>query len=90
MSDNSLNFLSSDSKNLLLKIYEAIIEKITLKMYNNLDEEAKGSFFKIILSGSEEEKINFFQKYFSNFKPLLIEEIEKLVEELKASKKPSL
>jgi|YNPMSStandDraft_1061717.scaffolds.fasta_scaffold96840_2 hypothetical protein len=90
MSENSLNFLSSDAKNLLLKIYEAILEKVTIKMYNNLDEETKGSFLKIISSGSEEDKINFLKQYFSNFKSLLTEEIEKLVQQLKASKNSGL
>ncbi|MGE4554692.1 MAG: DUF5663 domain-containing protein [Candidatus Paceibacterota bacterium] len=83
MSNDFLSSLPSDSKNLLLKIYEALVEKVTLKLYNRLEEEEKSSFLKVFSSGSEEEKINFLKNYFSDFRKLLIEEIEKVAQEIR-------
>ncbi len=87
MDQDLSNFFPENTRSHLLKLYDLLIEKAILKVYNNLDEEEKGNFIKILKDGTDEEKGEFLKKYLKEFKEFLIEDIRNISEEIKNSLK---
>ncbi len=83
MDQNLLDLLPKELKNISDDSMDIILNRTLLRIYQNLTEEEKAKMAEIFNSGTDEEKRDFLNTHFKNFQKILIEETQKLMEELK-------
>ena len=85
MDQNLLKLFPPEYQKLTDSLLDKILERALVRAYQNLDEEYKTMMAQVFDTGNEEERIKFLNTYLTNINGLIIEEAQKVIEELQKS-----
>ena len=85
MDQNLLKLFPPEYQKLADDLLDKILERALIRAYQNLDEEYKTMMAQVFDTGNEEERIKFLNTYLTNINGLIIEEAQKVIEELQKS-----
>lgn len=88
MDQNLLKFFPPEIQKTIENLYDVILERALFRAYQNLDEEKKSLMAEIFSQNSDKAKENFLKEYLANLDQLILEETQKILEEIKENKNP--